>query len=181
MNKITLDQLPDNVKKDILEVNEIADELSKENNRVRIPEKLFVEYFLPLMTHMVNDDRPYIKEWVALAGSPTAEVEVVTPDGELIVIPPMFNTDTVTKLIDDDTKGLSEILTEASDRIQVMPAKGINYLNANLANTANSISAPYNYNDAWKDILVKYNIIKPTVGSLLDDAKDDDDDLFKFD
>ncbi len=60
----------------------------------RLPEAVFVTYFLPRFAgEVVPDDKPWIRDWVAIAGSAMAEVVIVDEaNKELYAIPPIMDT-----------------------------------------------------------------------------------------
>ena len=66
--------------------------------RNKVPESIFVNYFLPRFINLNNingvDPRNHIVEWISIAGSPMAEVSVVSDSTgeELFVVPAYLST-----------------------------------------------------------------------------------------
>lgn len=63
--------------------------------RQRLPERIFVERFLPYFSGKVNiaSTSSPIAEWISIAGSPTSEVELIDGTGKVVAtVPAVFHT-----------------------------------------------------------------------------------------
>lgn len=73
--------------------NDILQDSAK--NRTKLPEEIFVRHFLPFFSgkQPVSDHPQIVAEWIGIAKSPTAEVDVVGHNNEtLFTVPAYFDT-----------------------------------------------------------------------------------------
>jgi len=188
MKKDWYDQILDNnlkdmIEKDMEEIEEIEKDLSPSNpnNRTKISYELFNNYFLPLLTGEVKDEnRPFIVEWISIAGSPTSEVEVLNKDGTSTIIPPLFNTEKIT-LNNNDQASLGDLISYANEVQSANPIKGDKLTN----DIINSIKIPNKlhtdeYLNKWRDVLIKYGRLD-TKEDIISDLEEEEDDIFDID
>ncbi len=61
--------------------------------RKKLPEELFVAYFLPLFAGLETHPDVNIGRWVSIAGTPFAEVDIINTQGHtLYTVPPIFES-----------------------------------------------------------------------------------------
>lgn len=162
------------------EMAQIEKDLAPENNRVRINSEMFKHYFLPLFAKAVEDDRPVIKEWVAMVGSPTMEAEVVGPNGEVVVIPPVFDTGLVDDIVKKrDDESLSEVVATAVEETKVFPEKAGAKLERTLSGMTDlTVESPVS--KRWVEVMKTFGIIEDTDDGA-EGHEQDEEDLFDFD
>lgn len=160
-------------------IQQIAVEpLLTHNNRGRLPERIFRETFLPWATGAVEEtpEYPYSSEWIKIAGSPTAEVEVFLESTNEIVfiVPAMWDTSGLGKL------GINEI------RMIVLDAKHLETTNPGLANRriaqnllqhAANLRSSYRTDaiEKWNTILNYYGLAQSSVTAANPTAQADDE------
>ncbi len=127
-----------------------------------IPEQIFVNNFLPYMLGERQDNANWVVEWIAIAGSPSAEVCVVDPydkTKELFYVPPLFNTQLVGSNSGPKYSTLLERYQQYNDN---SPYLGMSFLNDELSKKASAISQQganpqaQEYKAMWDFILLRY-------------------------
>lgn len=125
------------------DITTIAEELIVDSSKnVRLPEEVFVEYFLPVFasdknTFNINGQElprsHFFKKWEELAGSKFSEVDIIDQDENVIyTVPPLYRRDLVEnkKLEDINFKG---IVYKTIKQSSIIPTLGLNYLSAEIA------------------------------------------------
>lgn len=141
----------------------------------KLPERLFVENFLPYFCGEVEipEETELYSLWYGIAGSPTGEVDIIDISGKsLYKVPPLMNTNIINpKRGDNNDMNFSQIIALASMYNNMTPVAGLNALNTGLANkleTLRNKSVEFtDYEIRWIDIFKRYGKIKQnTVSSV---------------
>lgn len=143
----------------------------------KIPESLFVQYFLPCFLGKV-DKSTWVMEWISIAGTPMADVGVVKDgtDELLYVVPSILNTNKL--LLSNQRVNMSDIFDRYKQINNNIPTQGLNFLiealnskNKEILNEVNSS----NVDKRWIDILKRYNLINVEDPHPQEQTKTDDD------
>jgi hypothetical protein len=144
-------------------------------NRPRVPEKLFVEFFLPVLTGEQKSVR--MDYWLSL-GDPGAEeykihpnspVDIVDESGQvLFTVPPVFGAMDFFQRA-RATESFMDIVSVAMAQYKISPGLGTAYLMAEVERgfVTNAINADQK---AWVDILKRYNRLGAILGVDLPDT-----------
>lgn len=175
-----LDQLKEKIQKSTDESHQYL--LSDDSNG-RLPEELFVNYFLPYFSgaKSISENNDIIKTWISIAGNPTAEVAILDKNmNVLFKVPPLFDTG-ILKTIDTNSRKLSTIYHNYSIRKNNMPMTAENFLESAMEEKNKSLISNvvnHKYQKQWQDIFDRYNINKKTTTTK--DIDDLDEDFFDF-
>ncbi len=146
----------------------------------KIPESIFVNYFLPCFLGEVNNQR-WVLEWISIAGSPVNEVSVVK-DGttqELFRVPGLFSSNNL--FLNNPEVSISDIFARHSQINSNMPLQSMKYLSDALGHTYTDIMKSHNPSKtqtAWNHILERYNISKPS--SVQTQQPKPNEDMFEY-
>lgn len=143
----------------------------------KIPESLFVNYFLPCFLGQTNNPN-WVLEWISIAGSPMAEVAVVRDgtDEVLFVVPSILNTNNL--FLNKQEGDLGDIFTRYEQINKNIPIQGLNFLIQALNSKNNELLSKLNFseiNKRWTDILARYGLINPDEINSFSENKNDDD------
>jgi hypothetical protein len=123
----------------------------------RLPENLFVSYFLPGFLG-TNPNPNWMLEWISIAGSPAAEVSVfdVATQQELFRVPPVLSSRNI--LLPKAQGDLGDIFKRHEMMAGTLGSAGTNYLfHALEGKSAQAVSSYHNdTNDRWTAILARY-------------------------
>ena len=143
----------------------------------RIPESLFVNYFLPRFIGEIEDERWTI-DWVSIANTPMAEVIVFDDRTRepLFKVPPLFNT----KTIFINKKGsIGDMFALAQNMSVVSLQRGFDYVVQETESIVKEVF-PEDRNDeyylTWYNILRRYNKLP----ELTQSNPAQQDDLFEY-
>ena len=131
----------------------------------RIPESLFVNYFLPYFTGERHDNPNWILEWISVAGSPMSEVVVfddVTKE-DLYVVPSLFNTKKLIFTRGTDT--FKNIYMHFNRLNANIPGLGFKFLNEMLEKKTGEIQELVDHSESikqWNYILTRYDYKQST-------------------
>lgn len=161
------------------QIEQIAVEpLLTHNNRGRLPERIFRETFLPWAIGAVEEtpERPYSSEWIKIAGSPTAEVEVFLESTNEIVfiVPAMWDTSGLGKL---GVAEIRKIVLDAKNLETTSPAIASRRISQNLLQHAANLRSSYRTDaiDKWNTILSYYGLAQSSVTAANATAQADDE------
>lgn len=141
------------------------DTLINKQEKSKLPEDVFKAHFLPYFSGKeVQGDRNVYADWVGVAGTPMAEVDVISPRGEvLFTVPPLFDTNMIEIMQRKAGKSLSNIVHEFETRKAGIPAAADNFYNNALAQKVDEIAhRPADANSAnarWNTIFQRYELI----------------------
>lgn len=135
----------------------------------RIPENVFTYYFLPYFTGKVqsSEDQKYTATWIAVAGSPTAEVDVFGPDGKtLFTVPPIVDTSRYDPTSGGRGKSITAMVSEAELYGTLSPVARQNAMDSVLSGKLNQyIKDGVNQENAlrWYEIFKRYGLVADEV------------------
>lgn len=123
----------------------------------RLPEPLFVSYFLPGFMG-TNPNQSWMLEWISIAGSPAAEVSVFDPatGQELFRVPPVLSSRSI--LLPKSEGDLGDIFKRHEMMASSLGSAGANYLFSALEHKSTQALATYHNdtNERWIAILSRY-------------------------
>lgn len=144
----------------------------------RLPENIFVSYFLPGFMG-TNPKQNWMLEWISIAGSPSAEVSVFdTATGkELFRVPPVLSSRSI--LLPKAQGDLGDIFKRHEMMSNSLGASSANYLFSALEEkSAQALDGYHNdTNERWLAILTRYG---HTPKSVVVNHVNEDDDMFDY-
>jgi hypothetical protein len=141
----------------------------------RLPENVFVGYFLPHFSGQVpiSDDTTVMADWISIAGTPMSEVDIVNPAGDTIfTVPSLFDTNIIDITKQDLGEPFPNIYSQYDLKNNHIPVIANSYLNEALSEKIDKIrNVDIITNDArWSEILTRYGIVNlKAVTSEIDD------------
>lgn len=154
----------------------------------KLPESLFVQNFLPYFCGERNiaENEDVLPYWFSIAGSASAEVEIIDNNGEpLFRVPAIADTSIIDPKKNRGDNNLAEVVYMSKLYTNQTPIAGENYLNEKLAKQFEKLVAKsdvFGTNEQrWKEIFIRYNKIKPVeIQAGKDDTGKLTDDDFEF-
>lgn len=139
-------------------IKKVSLSLVENQFRHRIPEHVFVQNFLDFFSGRKKDaSGNSLVNWIAIAGSPTSEVELFDNSGKTVaIVPAIFDT----SFLSNSNDGLS--ISRLSDRYELEKTNPIYNADANFANDlmkkipAGTSSSETE--DRWKNLINRYTI-----------------------
>ena len=171
MSDALSDSIATNLKTTISkQTQDIHNALVEHHERVHIPEDVFVNYFLP---HFVNkipiaSQPAIIAEWIAIAGTPMSEVDVIDHGGTvLFTVPSLFDTSIIN--VSDRKAGdsIADISAEFDLRNNNIPVVAQTFLRTQLQRKLAIVDQKVNNKaqQQWHHIFERYGIQKPSITS----------------
>lgn len=163
------DQLKQRIQRDLERVGSVVFEGMLTFERNKVPESIFVNYFLPRFVNLNNingvDPRNHIVEWISIAGSPMAEVSVVSDSTgeELFVVPAYLSTNHLS--VGNGDTDCATILKMYEAMSRNIPKSGANYLINALGGKAEQMLSTNTLEESvarWQAIFRRYNLIQDT-------------------
>ena len=158
-----------------------------------LPENIFVSYFLPFFCGEVDISKykeNVLSQWISIAGSPTAQVNIVKPgtNNILFVVPGLVDTNFIDINNINKSQPLNHIFTNYELHKNQLPILGHKYLANALEDKMKQIavkdeavkSSMTLHQQQWLDIFTRYGKIK---GSTETSTKNNDairDDEMSF-
>ena len=147
------------------EINQGYKMLVKQHNK--LPEFLFRQNFLDFFTGKVPKDQhhKYIAMWVSISGSPTARVDIVSGNNEvLFTIPGIFATVPTKTGVEKEELPMKAILEGYELHKTRLPAVGNRYLQDIIPHKLSQISITANTEEQamWEKVFEHYGI-KPAI------------------
>lgn len=147
-----------------------------------IPEDLFVNYFLPRFMGRVLDPGNWVVEWISIAGSPTAEVGVRDPNGNvLFTVPPLLHTKGL--VMNKENGDLGDIFGRYLQMKNNLPQVGTKFLFQKLGEKSQEFLDRVSISkeeSSWMYILLRYGYIQEDMSSPGVNGSSDPEDLFDF-
>lgn len=164
------------------EVTNIFDSLVVNAYKNKIPEKIFVNYFLPYFTNKeAYKEDNILAEWIAVAGTPTSEVEVIDYNNEvLFTVPSVFDTSIINlNNLNNENARLKSIMINYQLENNNLPIVANNNLKENLEYKLGQMTTEStntsNKRKSWNNILERYGYIKPSEDKTKSSTDTDDD------
>lgn len=146
----------------------------------RLPESIFVSYFLPGFLG-TNPNQNWLLEWISIAGSPSAEVAVFDPatQQELFRVPPVLASRNI--LLPRGGWDLNDIFTRHEMMKGSLGGQGTKFLFNALAHKSDQALSTYQNttNDRWAYILARYGYA-PVNEQPTRSPQASGDDLFEY-
>ncbi len=152
------------------------------DNINKIPESLFVRYFLPcFLGNGLNTN--WVMEWISISGSPVAEVGVVDENTRelLFIVPSILNTNNL--FLSKSEGDIGDIFGRYDQINSNMPTSGLNFLVQALQSKNAELISKINFNDInarWVNILQRYNIVNSINTNTITSNSSNIDDLFEL-
>lgn len=133
--------------------------------KARLPENVFVAYFLPFFSgQAVAPGRNVVAEWIGVAGTPMSEVDVVDVNNQvLFTVPAIFNTNILEVANRKAGQSFADIYGEYDLRKAGVPIAANGFLVQNLNEKAVEILRyPVDSNSIasrWTNIMARYGIV----------------------
>lgn len=127
----------------------------------RIPESIFVNYFLPCFMGNAQSQN-WVMEWVSVAGTPMAQVGVVKDgtDQVLFMVPALLQTNNL--LMDRGGGDMQNIFSRYEQLNSNLPINGLRFLTEALNSKNQELISKLDMDEvktAWVNILVRYNLV----------------------
>jgi hypothetical protein len=142
----------------------------------KIPESLFVNYFLPCFLGNNTNNPNWVMEWISIAGTPMSELGVVK-DGTnelLYTVPSILNTNNL--FLNKQEGDIGDIFSKYEQINNNIPLQGLNFLINALNSKNEELLNKVNFSDVnrrWIDILSRYNLVK---SDTIETSKNNSDD-----
>lgn len=125
------------------------------DDAAKLPEPLFVEHLLPVLTNRSGNQS--LEQWQRIAGNVMRPIDVTDPrTGEVLFrVPPILRS------INGEFTGTGkhsafEIISVAKKKREVIPAMGDSHISANLTNRMPHYRAQREHVIQWNEILKRY-------------------------
>ena len=146
------------------------DSIVGKQDRRAIPEDLFVNEFLPYFSGQkpFSEGNNVLGNWVTVAGTPFAEVNVIDQSGNTVVTVPGLTTTLQHKLAERSGTPLHDIVVQAEVVGSQQQVLGNRYLNNKLDEKQREIigtvmpEALVSVKSQWDDIFKHYNVATET-------------------
>lgn len=155
-----------------------------------LPEKLFVNNFLPFFSGELDiDSEPnFFAMWYGIAGSPSSEVQIIDDNGkELYKVPAIVDTSIINPNRENNDVNFAHIVTMAKLYGNITPTAGQNALNGGLAKKYAQIQAKSKVfttnEERWLNIFIRYGKVKKSELQVTEAKKAEgvlSDDDFEF-
>lgn len=147
----------------------------------RLPEPIFVNYFLPGFLGN-NPNRNWLLEWISVAGSPAAEVSIFDPatNQELFRVPPVLSSRNI--LLPRERGDLGDIFSQHKLMANTLGNQGTKYLFSELERKSSEAISSYHNdtNDRWIAIMTRYGYTPVNQQSVNGSQAMGQDDLFEY-
>lgn len=149
------------------QINNIHNRLVVEKINAKLPEEIFVNYFLPYFSGLVpiTKGSDVIANWIGISGTAMAEVDVIDVNGNtLFTVPALFDTDIINITKYAKGESLEDIYSKHNLYMNNLPVIANKKLNDDLFIKSESvIKSSSNYDDntiRWSNIFKRYNLLK---------------------
>jgi len=169
----------DEMKEAASNIQQIDAELKAQGDKRRLEESIFVHVFLPMFLGTPMEQRQYkvdLPNWVAYAGNPYWEVDVIDTKGTvLFTVPPIFDRSAISP--SDAARhagrgGIMDVIMMTQKLQLVSPVQAKYYLNQEMRQRAVGMVQMDNvlvFLRTWNAIFKRYG--KPTILDLLEDTE----------
>ena len=129
----------------------------------RLPEHLFLKYFLPVFANQRPAPEDFISTWVSIAGQPAGEVQIVdNANNVLFTVPPLMDTHHIKRLRPDGSMDFSSIGQMLALHAQSNPKLAEANYQQNLIKRYKESHSPTSVTSEnqkrWQEIFVRYGI-----------------------
>lgn len=169
------------------EIETIKAQVSQTSVGARLPERIFVNVFLPFFAgeHEAMLYDVDLNTWLNVAGSPFSEVEIINDSTgkTLFSVPAIYDREAV-NAVNTEGPSIAHIVASSNQLSNVHPSQGEAFLNRALTGRAMVMSVPANvraHAGRWNEIFKRYNRpamvamdVNPTEQQAADDGPDFD-------
>lgn len=154
------------IQQDEAAIDRILSQFIQNDERARLPEHLFVRHFLPFFSGQVDYTKSdVLHRWGAIAGSPTAPVDIIDAAGRVLYsTPPLFDTSTIDIKRHMNDISIKQIQDGHDMRQANMPSSAVAFYDSHIMDIAAQVEiaepAPESLN-AWQTIFARYGIAVP--------------------
>lgn len=137
----------------------------------KIPESVFVRYFLPCFVGDVTGNPNWVMEWISIAGTPMHEVDVYKDGTNEILyrVPSILNTNSINAT--SSTVGLDSVFARYEQIKNNFPTKSTGFIVDALSHKETELLGNNDIarsSKLWFNILSRYNMIKTTTPNIPD-------------
>lgn len=141
----------------------------------RLPESIFVQYFLPYFREKIEEKdltpeklayrNKVLEDWISVAGTTANEVNIINNVGQtLFTVPALTNTKVISPIRKDGAVSF-ETIANMAERLRVMsPAQSVDYQHSRLHDKLKDMSTGTHkfkeYEKIWLDIFNRYSDVK---------------------
>ncbi len=164
-------------------VNAVYTELIENTDHLtKLPEPIFKEHFLPFFTGQksTTENPNVMQEWVSVAGSAMAKVDIINQDGETIfTVPPIYDSNIIKTAKDKLSQSFSDIYAQYNMHSNNLPMAGEKYLAEAFSEKIPTLLKPSETSSenqqGWEKIFQHYGLNEFNVQTpaLLESAVDD--------
>jgi hypothetical protein len=147
----------------------LYDSLVRSKQNAVLPEQIFVEYFLPYFSHQIplTKDDDVIAKWIAIAGSPVGEVDIIgNANNVLFTVPPYMNTNTINPVRQNNSISILSHKTRHDMRKINLPQVAEVEFDRALVSKTNEFTVTSEttttISKRWSDIMARYGLISTT-------------------
>lgn len=157
-------------------IDECYDNAIVKHQNNRIPEEVFRAGFLGYFTGQPKEpNQSYMAQWIAIAGSPMSEVDVVDEaDKVIFTVPPMMNTSSIA-LKTTRGESMNDLMRQYQHQKSITPYAGQNFAHAHFGQKARELTSVQTDSfdkaqEAWGKIFKHYGIPDPSKQEVVDPA-----------
>lgn len=164
--------------------DDFYDALVTNSEVIKLPEHIFKGYFLNKLIGL-EDDEHWVREWIAIAGTPSSEMDVVDTEGRVLFrVPSLLQSRSV--FLEASEADLSYIMSRYEQMCSNIPIQGERFFSEAMSVKIQQLFSGVSsreYLDKWKYILDRYNINLNRSGStdqILEEGSGDLDDFISY-
>lgn len=146
-------------------IGEIFDALvvNAHNDVAKLPEEIFKGHFLPFFSGEkdIKERKEFFSEWIGIAGSPMAEVNIIDNNGQtLFTVPPMLDSSVIETAKRNLGESFSDIYSQYKMHSNNLPVVGERVLadafEKKIGTTIKKSDVVQANQDRWNSILNRY-------------------------
>jgi hypothetical protein len=155
-----------------IQINNSFESLVVNSPKSKLPESVFVEHFLPFFSGKLDDPRvqgrDVLTDWVSIAGTPMAEVEILDEQQNvLFAVPALYDTNIISLVQPKAGNAISDIYREFELRKAGVPVAANNFLTNALLDKSQQLTNPEQNVTVqrWNAIYERYNATPANTGT----------------
>ena len=140
-------------------------ELVQQNTNGRLPENIFVGYFLPYFSGQkpIDKSSQVMADWISIAGTPMNEVDILDQSGNTIyTVPSLFDTNIIKVNSRKEGESIADIYNQYDLRMNNIPSVANNFLLKALDKKIEDLNTQSTIHDnnvtRWNSILSRYGL-----------------------
>lgn len=151
-------QAPLEIDEDIVEKLRTLQAIAS-NDVPKVPEAIFVQHILPVMTD--RSGKVNLSRWVDVAGHAQRPIDVVDARGVVLFRVPALLQSYPTRSINGVQDSFLEHVQMSKKKIDIHPLMGSNYLTEGLLKRVIDLGPNHEVAQTWSDILARYGYSMP--------------------